>query len=265
MLKFRIFLFIFFLLISAGRAFAFEWKEEKDKHFIVKFTSSSDGEWAREVLRKAEDYYTVIARQIGYARYGNFWTWEDRVNIVLYPDQVTYIKETGLPSWSRGGATTYHRQLRTRAIVSFIQENAFLDNVLPHEISHLILADFLGGANIPNWFNEGVAQLQESGKQQEADMFMRKAVRKGTFIPFQQLISSDSVIMQDARYATFFYAQSVSMVYFLIQEYGSQEFGELCRQLRDGNSFETSLLKVYTTLISSIGDFEQKWLYSMGN
>lgn len=259
-------MFLFISLFAGVRSSpADEWKYHKGKHFIVRYMTDTDEDWTKAVLRKAESYYTIIARQIGYARYNKFWTWDERVNIVLYPDLETYIERTGLPAWSRGGATKYHRQLRSRAVVSFMQENAFLDNVLPHEISHLILADFLGDANIPLWFNEGVAQLQESGKRQEADRVMRKAVKLGYFIPFRQFISNDIGIMQDKVYAVFFYAQSVSVVYFLIHQYGSQKFGELCRELRDGKTFEAALLKTYSSLVKSVEDFEQKWLYSMRN
>lgn len=155
--------------------------------------------------------------------------------------------------------------MKSRAIVSFVQEDAFLDNVLPHEISHLILADFLGRANIPLWFNEGVAQLQESGKMQEAGAVMRKAVKLGYFIPFRHLTGDGREIMQNKMYAVFFYAQSVSVIHFLVETYGSQRFGELCRQLRDGLSFEEALQKAYTSLIRSVDDLEQKWLYATGN
>lgn len=259
-----LFLFIF-LAVDKQAVEALDWKYHKGKHFIVRYTAGTNDEWSKVVLRKAESYYTIIARQIGYARYNKFWTWDERVNIVLYPDLDMYIKETGLPAWSRGGATKYHRQLKSRAVVSFMQENAFLDNVLPHEISHLILADFLGDGNIPLWFNEGVAQLQELGKREEADRVMRKAVELGYFIPFSHFIREDIGIIQDKVYAVFFYAQSVSVVYFLVQQYGSQKFGELCRELRDGQTFESALLKTYTSLIKSVEDFEQKWLYSMKN
>lgn len=259
-------LFVLILLISSERpAAALEWKFHKGKHFIVKYPTNISEGWAKEVLRKAESYYTTIAREIGYARYYKFWTWEERVNIVLYPDLETYIEKTGLPAWSRGGATKYHRQLKSRAIVSFIQEEAFLDNVLPHEISHLILADFLGPVNIPLWFNEGVAQLQESDKKDEAVLVMRKAVKLGYFIPFRQLTSKNLPMMQEKVYAVFFYAQSVAVVHFLIEQYGSQRFGELCRQLRNGLTFEDALQKAYTSLLKSVEDLEQKWLYAMEN
>lgn len=50
---------------------------------------------------RAEEYYHKIAYQIGYARYGNFWTWNDRVRIIVYPDQKVFMMETQQPFGQR--------------------------------------------------------------------------------------------------------------------------------------------------------------------
>ena len=253
-------------LAFPNNAFALEWRELKGEHFIIKYTPEVGRPWAREILREAEYYYDAIGRQLGFTRYQNFWTWDERVKVVIYPDQQTFLKETGLPDWSKGGATNYHWQLKSRAIVSYKQQGGFLNSVLPHEISHLILIDFVGDPKkIPLWFNEGVAQLQEEGKRQKADAFMREAVRQRKFIPFRQLVSSDVRVRLSEIYVTFFYVQSLSVVDFLIREYGSQRFGQLCRELKAGYSFEKAIQRAYTSIIDSLDDLEKKWLYSLRN
>ncbi len=255
------------LCLSTGSyASEISWRYQRGEHFIVQYPPQVSAQWARNVLRESEYYYDSIGRQIGFTRYQDFWTWDERVKIVIYPDQETYVKATGLPTWSKGGATNYHWQLKSRAIVTFKQQGDFLNSVLPHEISHLILSDFIGGVDkIPLWFNEGVAQLQETGKPEKARAFMRKAIQNRRFIRLRDLVSSDVRVKLSELYVTFFYVQSVSIVDFMIKEYGSRRFGQLCKEMREGHDFETALRKSYTTLIDSLDDLEKKWLYSLRN
>ena len=139
--------------------------KEKGIHFIVWYSSDESSSWARSILRAAEAYYRRIADNINYSRYRNFWTWDERVNIVVYQSKETFLKMTNQPAWSIGGAFREETLLKTKMIVTFKQEEGFFDGILPHEISHLILGDFIGfEKTIPLWFNEGVAQLQERRK-----------------------------------------------------------------------------------------------------
>lgn len=260
----RIFFLIFFLGITT-QVQCEEWKYRKGAHFIVQYAQGINEGWAMATLREAEHYYDTIARQIGYTRYSKFWTWDQRVKIVLYAQHQDYIKATGLPAWSRGGATKYHRQLKSRAIVSFQQEKDFMQNILPHEISHLILADFFGSADVPLWFNEGVAQLQETGKVSDARRLMKKMVDLGYHIPINKLVHADIRFQLNQGYVMIFYAQSVSVIDFLIRHYGNARFENLCRFMRDGLSFESALKKAYTSIFDSLPQLEEKWLYSIKN
>ncbi len=244
-------------------ACAQEWRYKKGAHFVVQYADSIGDAWASETLREAEKYYDTLTRQIGYTRYHKFWTWDERVKIVLYADQQSYADSTGLPAWSRGGATKYHRQLRSRAIVSYYQEREFLHNILPHEISHLILADFFGERPIPLWFNEGVAQLEEAGKVAAARAVIRKVVRLGYMIPLEKLIRTDIRFQPEPSVVMVFYAQSVSVIDFLIRQYGSRRFQNLCRYMREGEPFERALGKAYISIFASVQELEEKWLYSV--
>src|SRR6185295_18411511 len=97
--NFWLFLMVPFLLASSG-VFADEWKELTDKHFIVYYDGRIQTEDALRTLRRAEEYYTRIAERIGYSRYKEFWTWDERVTIFVYFDQDTFVAETGQPPWS---------------------------------------------------------------------------------------------------------------------------------------------------------------------
>lgn len=237
------------------------WYEDKDKHFIIHYTENSDRDWARRVLRRAEKYYNSIADEIGYTRYHKFWTWEDRVHIVAFKDKETFTEKTGLPEWSRGGATRDLNLFQTKVIVTYKQEDGFLDGVLPHEISHLILKDFIGfDRDIPIWFDEGVAQLQEEEKRNKADYLMRDFIKEGKYIPLPQLMHYDVRRSDDPKVVGLFYVQSISVINFMISRYGSTRFGQMCRYLRDGQDFTEALKKSYISLLDSLEELQEKWI-----
>lgn len=250
------------LFLSARNSPAFEWKEIKGKHFVIYYADEISFSWARQVAREAEAHYTDIARKLGYTKYSDYWTWDQRVNIYIYPDQQSFLEQTGLPDWSSGMASRDRHTMAGRIIASYKQEDLFIDGVLPHEITHLILKDYIG-VNAPLWFEEGVAQLQEESKLQKALEIMPKLARQGEYFPLKHLLNYDIRIETDRRVVAVFYMQSICLLDFLIKRYGSHKFAQLCATMKDGKGFSEALLDVYYPEFSSLEDLEKKWLSYM--
>jgi hypothetical protein len=241
-----------------------EWRQIKGEHFVVYVLIKEDEAAGRDVLRAAEDYYDKIARQIGYARYGNFWTWEERVKIIIFPDQVSFSVTTDQPVWSKGYAVRDSRLFESRAIVTFRQEEGFLNSVLPHEIGHLILRDFIGfDRSIPLWFDEGVAQLQEAPNA-DAEAGMAMIVKNREYVPFELLGRIDIRLEKDSRKVAIFYAQSRFVLEFLIKTYGQEAFQRLCHALKEGKGFSEALKNAYAPSLDSMQSLEAKWVQHMG-
>jgi len=261
-------IFLIILAVGLPRIAAAEipWEQTKGKHFIIYYQNAKSERWAKRVLRKAERYYERIADNIGYARYKNFWTWDDRVKIFVFPDQGSFMKYTGAPAWSIGGAIRDRHSLNKRQIITFRQESGFLDGVLPHEISHLMIRDFIGvDKTIPMWFDEGVAQLQEEQKVRQANGYMRSLVQRDMYLPLNTLNTYDVRSEVNPHAVALFYAQSVSIVNFLIKKHGVQKFSNLCSLMREGKPFHKALSQAYTNSISDLNDLEKKWLRYMKN
>jgi hypothetical protein len=252
------------ILFCPVKSFSEDFLEQKSDHFIVQYYMKEDLDWARQVLLSAEEYYSKIAYQIGYARYKNFWTWDDRVRIIIYPDQKTFMIETQQPAWSRGSALRHKKLFEQKKIVSFKQNEEFLITILPHEIAHLIVHDFFGmNRDIPLWFDEGVAQLFEKGNEGKTEEMMRYFIRQQNYIPFSYLMVLDIREEMDISKVAVFYTQSLSIVRFLIKGYGASAFQQFCGYLRDGRSFEGALQGAYTNQIKNVEDLEKKWLIYM--
>ena len=56
-----------------------------------------------------------------------------------------------------------------------------------------------------------------------------------------------------------YYIQSVSLISFLIDRYGSLNFSSFCRELRDGKTVEGALKLAYPGKIENIQDLEARW------
>ena len=261
------FVFLFFVIIVCPvRAEETKWLNEKGEHFVVYFQSRENTFWIKDVLRSADRYYDSIAALMGYARYQDFWSWDERVKIIIYDSQEIFLKVTGQPEWSKGGALRDKYFLKSRVIVTFKQEEEFLTGVLPHEISHLMLQDYIGNdKSIPIWFNEGMAQLQEKERPEISDHVMRSLIRQNFYIPLNLLFTSDIRFQTDERHVLMFYAESVSLLDFLIKKYGHTPFRDFCQKLREGKDFEKALLSAYNISFDSLEDLEKKWLRYMQN
>ncbi len=237
-----------------------KWQTLKGDHFVVYYYDRGHASTASHVLTKAEEYYDKVAYQIGYARYGDFWTWEDRVKIFIFPDQLSFLLTTGQKVWSKGYAVRDSKLFESRAIVTYHQEESFINNLLPHEIAHLVVKDFIGFERpLPLWFEEGVAQQQEmkDPSQEDGIVFLAKS---GQHIPFELLNMLDIRRETQELKVAVFYAQSRSVVEFLIKVYGREAFERLCVNLRDGMDLLQAFANAYGGSIDSMAALERKWL-----
>ena len=237
------------------------WLKFEGDHFEILCASGDDEDIAHAILDHAENYYTDIADDIGYSRYHNFWTWDHRVRIILFPDQASFVRQTGQPPWSQGFASIYSELFKSRIIVSYKDQPNFLEVILPHEITHLILHDFIGfDRPIPRFFDEGVAQLEQKDDSLNHMDVMAKLITGDKVIPLQELLSYDLMTHRnDARSVSIFYVESLYIVDFLVKTYGKDLFKEMCRSLRDGDTFEQALKSAYYPTIDSIQTLQQKW------
>ena len=235
----------------SGRAYA--WTDEKGDHFIVYYQVNEN--FAHETLRNAETYYNRIAADLGYARYSNFWQWDNRVKIYIYPTLEEFQKATGQPAWSNGMAAYSKKEIH-----SFNASEGFMDGLLPHEITHLIFRDFVGiKGQIPLWLDEGVAQWEEPAKREMDKRYARYLVKVDKEFPLYDLTYKGINDASTEEQVQAFYLQSLSLVDFLVKTYGASSFTEFCRQLRDGKPFDDALRSAYPNFIQDMNDLEIKW------
>ncbi|MFA5143634.1 MAG: peptidase MA family metallohydrolase [Candidatus Omnitrophota bacterium] len=234
------------------------WREIKSEHFIVNYIE--DENFASEVSRRAEQYYSKIAADLGYVRYDNFWTWDNRAKIFIYRTRDEYIRATGAKEWSYGLAS-----YGAKAIVSYAHSERFLNTLLPHELTHLVFRDFVGfKGEVPIWLDEGVAQWEEEDKRRAAVDALKVLIAKKDIIPLSHLMQMNVAEVSDSEVSLKFYVEAVTIVGFLIKQHGQSRFTLFCRQLRDGDTVNAALSAVYSDAVRNVDELEKEWLKYYG-
>ena len=249
---------IFALCFLCPRVTAEGWKEAKSEHFIIYYLD--DDKFAEEVSAQAEQYYNKIASDLGYSRYDNFWTWDNRAKIYIYRNREDYLTATGAKEWSYGFAA-----YGAKTIVSYAHSEKFFTMLLPHELTHLVFRDFVGfKGQVPVWLDEGVAQWEEEGKRKAAIDMVKEMIANKTIIPLSQLMQMDIAQESDSGISNKFYIEAVTIVGFLIKQYGESRFTIFCRDLRDGGTINEALSSAYSDSVRDIGELEKEWLKYYG-
>ena len=271
------FLYFFYFFACATASFAQDWQKSSGDHFLVYFIQ--DESFAKEISYRAENYYVQIASDLGYPRYSEFWTWDKRVKIYIYPDRASYLKASNQPTWSQGMADYTNKQ-----ILSYAHSQEFVDSILPHEIAHLIFRDFVGfKGGVPVWLDEGVAQWAELRKRKIVKAVSKDLLAGGSLFSVADMVNldirkvaeGDTIEIHSIRdkeknrkllsldggiVVRTYYIEAVSLVEFLINRFGGTAFTDFCRQLRDGKGLEEALRFAYSTRINSIEELENMWL-----
>ena len=110
-------------------------------------------------------------------------------------------------------------------------DTTMIDRVLPHELCHLVLADYFGDAACPLLLEEGLATLAESTLDQ------RRVVQAGAVLAKPNHTSLEKLLRwqrEDIRYPEQFYALAFSFVEFLRDLLTREQFADLLYHVKSG-------------------------------
>ncbi|MFH1398143.1 MAG: peptidase MA family metallohydrolase [Candidatus Omnitrophota bacterium] len=229
-----------------------KWQESRSTHFIVYYKSASP-DFIQKVIDKSESFYNNIAESLGYNRY-NFWLWDNRAKIYIHDNLNGYRSATGQPGWSAGISNP-----EQKIINSFPYAQGFFEHLLPHEIGHIIFREFIGLYNnaVPVWLDEGVASYQESLTDSRMKLIVNNAFSQNKLIALKQLFGMNPYLMRDTNTIGLFYAQSASLIEYLVKEFSRDRFVIFCQDLRDKKDFQKAMSSNYP--FSNIQELEEGW------
>lgn len=128
-----------------------------------------------------------------------------------------------------------------------------LDNVIPHELAHVILGASFG--RLPAWLSEGLAVRQETS----AGVYWG-ILRAGRRLPLRELLADVSRPGKEENNR--FYASAYSFVDMLVEDGGMERIGRLIAALKSSPA-EQALRTVYEA--RNLGELEERWAQYLQN
>jgi hypothetical protein len=216
---------------------------------------------SREAVDACENVRERLVRQ--WLGSGEAANWTPKCDVVLHPSDAAYLREVGSGGRStaasalidrRQGRVTL-RRIDVRATKSDWQRTA-----LAHELTHVVLADRFAERPLPRWIDEGVALLADPPAKQRRHLDdLRAALAAGGEFPLIELITLADY-PSASRWGVF-YGQSMSLVDYLVDEFGPRRFMDFVEQsLEQGH--ERALRQTYDF---GFAELQRRWRAHLSN
>lgn len=249
-MKLTIVLLAFVFVLSADAAET--WKSIEGEHFVVMFTGNEGA--AQDIQKMAEEFYPKITGDLGYST-------GRKITIWFYDSQKEFKLAANAPvqDWAAGYAYPLHARIVIRNPASLEGRRLNLSRLVKHEITHVIFGLYIGQnlAYVPTWFNEGLAMYEAEQWSYGQYWIMLTGALSNSLFPLYELTDGFPTGESQARMA---YAQSCSIVNFMVEKYGADSLRECVRLMSEGRGIDEALA-------GSIGIdsywLEKKWLESI--
>ncbi len=115
--------------------------------------------------------------------------------------------------------------------------------VIRHELTHVLtkIAGESALGDLPSWLDEGTATISEGDWQRRRGGALQRAIDNDVVLPVRGMASNSNIPGQ----VDIFYGQSASLVTFLIDSYGADQFAALFAEMKSGSTIENALTAVY--------------------
>jgi hypothetical protein len=116
---------------------------------------------------------------------------------------------------------------------------------LAHELGHMMTHQITFspyGAILPTWLDEGLAMYAEGKPDTYLESVLQTAISQHKLISVRSLASPFSALPAEAYLS---YAESQSLVEFLIHNYGKDKMLQLLSLFKEGSTYDEALTRVY--------------------
>jgi len=191
--------------------------------------------FARELMDTCEEGLARLTQDIG--------TYPERsINIYIYASDNDLKGAMIFPQeWTGGVAFT---AFSTIAIGISPSELDWGKRVLVHELTHLVVhqATFSPYGQLPLWLDEGLAMYNEGELDPVLRSYLEEAILEDELISVRSLCSPFSAYSEKASLS---YAQSYSLVEYLLDNYGQDSMLDLLTIFKQGSTYDEALTEVY--------------------
>ncbi len=183
------------------------------------------------------------------------------IHIIIYNDQEEFQSwHTVEHEWVGGEAYTEYG-ITTQIVPGKNPDAYWLNNVIPHEISHLYFAQVTYNpmVSIPVWLNEGIAQYNEFSDNSWVQNEVEQAAREGKIMPLSSLANGFGAFNEERVYLSYY--EALSAVNYMVEVYGEESISQLLAAYHAGNSTDEAFQIAFGRTME---EFERDWAAWLG-
>lgn len=187
------------------------------------------------------------------------WKLTQKPSVLLVKTREQFVKIVGNPL-----LVAYAVPQRRLIVIDYskmLHHPFSLGTTLKHELSHLLLHQYLGKENLPRWLDEGLCQWASDGIGElimdSKRSFLNRASFSGKFIPLRQL---EKTFPRDQELLLLAYEESKSFITYLVGQFGTQGIHIFLHGLRNGETTENAVQKAFAAPFDTL---EKQWQHSL--
>jgi len=210
----------------------------------------------------AERYLTKLTE-----RFMRGIAWPRVTTVEIYRDHKEYVLKSGMPAWS-GGGFVYRPMgvdniLRRVYLFQLDQNKRYLrdllSEILPHELTHLVLQEYFGERQIPRALNEGLAMYMEEGNRaHKYDWKAYEAAKRNRHFKLVDLYGAFGY-PKDPNRIWLFYSQSASVTRFMVDRLEPAQMAAAIDELKHGRPMQHALQRATGRPDNVLGSIGKLW------
>jgi hypothetical protein len=186
-------------------------------------------------------------------------TWSPKCEVRIHATVSSYAQAVGQDQFATVGVSRIDlsgRRVSLRRIDVRADQAGWFAAALPHELTHVIMADEFLGSELPNWADEGMAVLADAPLKQSLHLRDFQAGRtSGTDFRLADLVCQPCY--PATRRIPVFYGQSLSLVKFLVERKSPAEFVRFLHRVEQVGC-DAAITEIYG--FRGVGELERQWL-----
>lgn len=212
---------------------------------------------ARAIGESFERLRGSLARTwLGERRLGD---WSPKCDVVVHATAASYALAVGQDQFATAGSSrvdTTGEKITLRRLDIRADKTGWFAAAVPHELTHLVMADEFLGRELPVWADEGMAVLADAAAKQSLHLRDFSAgQRRGSTFRLASLVGEGGYPSPDR--IPVFYGQSVSLVKYLIERRSPADFVRFLH-LAGRKGYDAALAEVYG--FAGVESLEREWL-----
>lgn len=212
----------------------YQWRELTEGKVTI-YWYKGDDSFARELMSAAQQALDGLAEDTG--------AYLDKpAELYIYVNQQDLLGAMVHPQEWTGGVAFIGYSIMAIGIAP--DNIGWGKTAIAHELTHLVINQMTANPynSLPHWLDEGLAMYTEGMLGPQFTSPLIKAITENSLISVQSLSSPFSANAEEANLS---YAESYSLVEYLIATYGQGKMLELLNAFREGSSYDGALEGVY--------------------